>query len=154
MINLRVGRGIVKTLSEKARVKGIAVGLRMEAGVMLGLEKPYYLKVIDEEDGRYVIREIDYNDDPVTFLDQSRILGGSSFFKGFGHLGLNPGAYGRVAVRLDPGAFEKLVKSLEAGIQLDMYSRSPKIMLLQNNSFYYLNFYINLQLGSRKTQSQ
>ncbi len=154
MINFRVGRGIVKTLSEKARVKGIALGLRLEGGVMLGLEKPYFLKVIDEQDGRFVVREISYRDDPVTFLDQSRILGGSSFFKGFGHMGLNPGAFGRIGLRLDPGAFEKFVKSLEAGIQLDIYSRRPKIMLLENNSIYYVNFYINLQLGSRKTQSE
>lgn len=30
LINLRIGRGIIKTLSEKARNKGIALGLRLE----------------------------------------------------------------------------------------------------------------------------
>lgn len=151
LINLRLGRGILRTLSEKARTRGIAVGLRMEGGLSLGLQKPYYLKIADEADGRFTIKEIRYEDQPDDFLDPNHILGSARFFKGLNKISLVPGAYGRLGVRLDPGAFELMVRSLEAGLQLDLYSRRPDLMIHYDNPYAYLNLYVVLQLGKRKS---
>lgn len=149
LINLRIGRGIIKTLSEKARNKGIALGLRLEGGVTLGLLKPNYLKISDEQDGRFAIKDIKYSDNPVDFLDPNHILGASSFFKGIGEISLVPGMFARAAIRLDPGAFEKMVRCLEAGIQLDLYTKRPAILANHSNPLSYINLYLNLQLGKR-----
>ncbi len=151
LINIRLGRGVIKTLSEKARTKGVALGLRLEAGINIGLLKPNYLKISDEQDGRFTIKEIRYKDDPIEFLDPNHILGGGSFFKGIDEINLVPGVFGRVAVRLDPGAFEKMVRCLEAGFQIDLYSKRPAILANHKNPLSYLNLYLNLQLGKRKT---
>ena len=149
LINLRIGRGIIKTLSEKARNKGIALGLRLEGGVTLGLLKPNYLKISDEQDGHFAIKDIKYSDNPVDFLDPNHILGASSFFKGIGEISLVPGMFARAAIRLDPGAFEKMVRCLEAGIQLDLYTKRPAILANHSNPLSYINLYLNLQLGKR-----
>lgn len=148
LINIRLGKGLVKTLSEKARTKGIAVGLRFEGGIDLGLLKPYYLKVEDSRDGRR-IKDIRYSDNESSFLDPNDILGSSGVFKGFGELSLIPGVYGRVAVRFDQGAFEKLLRCLEAGVQIDLYSKRPPIMINSPNPLSFINFFVNLQLGKR-----
>lgn len=150
LINLRIGRGMIKTLSEKARNKGIALGLRLEGGVTLGLLKPNYLKISDEQDGRFAIKDIKYSDNPADFLDPNHILGASSFFKGIGEISLVPGMFARAAIRLDPGAFEKMVRCLEAGIQLDLYTKRPAILANHSNPLSYINLYLNLQLGKRK----
>lgn len=153
LINLRIGRGIIKTLSEKARKKGIAVGLHLQGGLVLGLLKPYYLKVRDEKDGSFFVKDIRYEDAPEDFLNSELILGRSSFYKGFSQISFVPGLYGRAAFRFDPGAFEKLVRCLELGIQLDLYSKQPDIIVHDKNPYHYLNFYLNLQLGSRHSQA-
>lgn len=150
LINIRLGKGIIKTWSEKARTKGIAIGLRLEGGIDIGLLKPYYIKVLEEFDGNYLIKDIRYADDPEAFTDPRIILGGSGFFKGFGHSSVVLGAFGRAAFRFDVGAYERLVKCLEVGLQLDLYSKSPDILVGERNPFHFLNFYLNLQLGSRK----
>ncbi len=150
LINLRIGRGIIRTLTEKNRTKGIAIGLKLEGGIDLGLLKPYYLKLYEELDGRAYIVDRKYTEGDKNFLDPNSILGSSGFFKGFGELSIVPGAYGRIALRMDPGAFEKMAFSYEAGIQIDLYSRRPSIMIIESNPLSYINFYINLQLGSRK----
>lgn len=150
VLNFRFGKGYIKTFTEKARKKGVALGLQLQGGLLIGLQKPYYLKIKDERDGQFFVREIRYDDDPEAFMDADNILGRSSFFKGFDHLSIVPGLYGRVALRIDPGAFERLVRCLELGLQLDFYTKRPQLLVIDDNPYHYLNFFINLQLGSRK----
>jgi len=153
LINLRAGRGTILTLTEKARKKGIALGLRYEGGVTLGLLKPYYLQVREERDGVIVARQIRYVDAPEDFLNPDHILGRGSFFKGMNKVKLAPGLFGRLAFRFDPGAYDNFIRTLETGVQLDLYASKPEIMVSEKNAQYYLNFYLNVQLGSRKTRS-
>ncbi len=153
LINLRAGRGNILTLTEKARKKGIALGLRYEGGVTLGLLKPYYLQVREERDGVIVAREIRYGDAPEDFLNPDHILGRGSFFKGMDKIKLVPGLFGRLAFRFDPGAYDNFIRTVETGIQVDLYASKPEIMVSEKNAQYYLNFYLNLQLGSRRTQA-
>jgi len=151
LINFRIGRGIIKTLSEKARTKGIAVGLRLEGGVTLGILKPYYLKLNEKDvDGVY-IKERSYFEGDQNFLDPSLILGSGNFFRGIDEISIIPGAFGRIALRGDPGAFEKMLFCFEAGVQIDLYSRRPAIMILEQNPYSFINLYLNLQFGRRKS---
>lgn len=150
LINLRFGRGVIYTLTEKTRTKGMAIGLKLEGGVDLGLLKPYYLKLYEEQDGRSYIVDRKYSEGDENFLDPNNILGSSGFLKGFGEMSIVPGAFGRIALRMDPGAFEKTAFSYEAGIQIDLYSKRPAIMIVEDNPLSYINLYVNLQLGSRK----
>ncbi|MBK9271205.1 MAG: hypothetical protein IPM48_06380 [Saprospiraceae bacterium] len=153
--NIRAGRGMVRYFSEKATKKGAAVGIRIEGGLLLGLLKPYYLKVLKNQDGILNIENIRYSEETKElFLDQNKILGASAFRKGLSEISAIPGAWFRAGVTIDQGAFEKRVRALNAGISLDLYPRRVPIMVHQNNLFLYPNFFLNLQFGSRSTRSQ
>ena len=84
------------------------------------------------------------------FLDLNSIVGASSFGVGLTELNFAPGAYGRMGIMIDPGAFEKYLRALNFGLQLDLYPKRVPIMASRQNPFAYLNFYLNLQFGSRK----
>jgi hypothetical protein len=150
LINIRIGKGIIRTFSEKARNRGIAMGLKLEAGFDLGLLKPYYLEISERLDGREYIREKKYTPEDENFLTPENIRGSANFFRGFDELSIVPGVFGRVALRFDPGAFEKTIFCWEAGIQIDLYSKRPAIMVIEKNPYSFLNLYLNLQFGSRK----
>ncbi|MDQ3141476.1 MAG: hypothetical protein M3Q56_04430 [Bacteroidota bacterium] len=149
--NMRIGRGLTRYFSEKARQKGLAIGMIVEGGITLGLLKPYYLKYLSNHDGKLKQEQIKYSAETADeFLDDQHIEGAGSFFKGITELKLAPGAHGKIALHLDPGAFEKYVKAVDIGFMIDLYTKRVPIMVSEKNPYFFLNFYVNLQLGSRK----
>lgn len=158
-IVLRGGLGQKRYFSEKAKRKGLAVGISYEGGPSLGLLKPYYLELVrtSEPGGNdYFIRSEKYsagNED--LFLDITRIFGASGFSKGLGEVKVLPGGHAKMAVHFDWGAFDEFVKALEAGVMIDFYFRDVPIMVESpqvpnvNNSPIFVNLYLNLQLGKR-----
>lgn len=156
---LRGGMGAKRYFSEKAKRKGLAVGMSYEVGPSLGMLKPYYLELMDfpaEPGLDIVIRSEKYSpENAARFLDISRIYGASGFSKGLGELKLKPGAHGKLAVHFDWGAFDEFVKALEAGVMFDFYFDKIPIMVesteVQNveNRPLFINLYLNLQFGKR-----
>lgn len=150
--NLRAGRGVVRYFSEKARQKGVAMGIRMEGGLLLGILKPYYLKVLKNEDGILSVEHIRYSESTRdVFLDPDQILGASPFSMGLSQIRVRPGGYLRLGLTIDQGAFERVVRALNAGISVDFYPAAVPIMVSSRNPFFFPNFYVNLQFGSRST---
>ncbi|MCB0586877.1 MAG: hypothetical protein KDD06_16340 [Phaeodactylibacter sp.] len=157
---LRGGIGEKRYLSEKAKRKGLAVGLSYEGGPSLGLLKPYYLELVrSSETGPFddfTIRSEKFSEENAsTFLDISRIYGSSGFSKGLGEISVMPGLHGKFAVHFDWGAFDEFVKAIEAGVMVDAYFRDVPIMAESSlvetpeNKSVFINLYINLQLGKR-----
>jgi hypothetical protein len=60
-----------------------------------------------------------------------------------------PGVYGRASVHFAWGAYDEYVKALDIGIMLELYPREVPIMLIADNDPYFINLYLNLQLGKR-----
>lgn len=148
---LRAGLGAKRYFSEKAKHKGVAVGISYEGGATLGILKPYYLD-LQAGDGNltYAAR---YTEDTATrFLDINKIHGSAAWTNGFGHLSLLPGAHARFAVHFDWGAFDEYLKSFEGGIMVDAFAKKAPIMVelegVENN-FLFLNLFLNLQFGKR-----
>jgi hypothetical protein len=157
---LRAGLGEKRYFSEKARRKGLAVGITYEGGPSLGILKPYYMEVVRTVEpgnfGDFVIRSEKYSDENANiFLDISRIYGASGFTRGLSELSLIPGLHAKFAVHFDWGAFDEFVKAIEAGIMIDAYLQKVPIMvespLLRHteNTPVFINLFINLQLGKR-----
>lgn len=156
---LRGGIGEKRYFSEKAKHRGLAVGITYEAGPSLGLLKPYYLELVrslgpDLDD--FVIRSERFSEDNAEyFLNINSIYGSSGFSKGLGDISVLPGAHAKFAVHFDWGAFDEFVKAVEAGIMVDAYFRNVPIMvesdLVDNaeNRPIFFNLYLNLQLGKR-----
>ena len=155
---LRGGIGEKRYLSEKAKRKGLAVGVSYEGGPSLGLLKPYYLELLRflEPGNDFVIRSEKYTDDNADrFLNINNIYGASGFSKGLNELNIMPGFHAKAALHFDWGAFDEFVKALEAGIMVDAYFNKVPIMVdsdfVENaeNRSLFLNLYINLQFGKR-----
>jgi len=155
---LRAGIGEKRYFSEKAKKKGVAVGMTYIAGPALGLLKPYYLEVIQTVDNNFNPRTVPvrYSEETASlFLDNSRISGASGFGKGWNEVSPKLGLHGKVAVHFDWGAFDEVVKAVEAGVMFDVYFQDIEIMVenenLPNvkNRPYFINLFLNVQLGKR-----
>jgi hypothetical protein len=153
LIALRAGWGVKKYYSEKAKQKGVAIGISYSFGPTLGMLKPYYLALrYSGSDPLYnqAIHEKYSAGNAKTFLDNSRILGASPFLTGLTELGFLPGANASLAFHMDWGAFDEFVKALEIGVTLDAFVKKAPIMITEENRQFFFNFFVNLQLGKRR----
>lgn len=150
---LRTGWGKKKYFSEKAKVKGVAVGMSYSLGPTLGLLKPYYLAITrfnPDNPLNYSIRFEKYTENNAdVFLSNSRILGAAPFTKGLSEIGLLPGANASLAFQLDWGAFDQRVRALQIGVMLDAFPKNVPILVGERNAPLFLNFFANLQFGKR-----
>ena len=147
---LRGGIGAKRYFTEKAKHKGVAVGISYEGGATLGILKPYYLE-LRAGDGKFSASK-KYTDDKVRFLDITQIHGASSWTKGFGDISLLPGINAKLAVHFDWGAYDEYVKSIEGGIMIDAFSRKAPIMVEVagvENPRLFINLFLHLQFGKR-----
>ncbi len=152
--NLYVLRGAIgakRYFSEKAKHKGVAFGISYEGGATLGLLKPYYLE-LREPDGRRSVSTKFSDETSDQFLDIYSIQGASGWTKGLGELSILPGVHGKFAVHFDWGAYDEYLKSIEAGLMVDFFSRQAPIMVetdnVENNQLF-LNLFLHLQFGKR-----
>ena len=158
---LRAGYGEKRYFSEKAKNRGLAVGVTYQVGANLGLIKPYYLELLRSTDPGSAAPNFFVSEEPYSpqneniFLDLSRIIGAASFSEGLDNLRIMPGLHAKAAAHFDWGAFDELVKAIEAGVMIDVFFKDVPIMVESpmvphlENSPVLINLYLNLQLGKR-----
>jgi hypothetical protein len=151
---LRSGWGAKRYYSEKAKQKGVAVGISYSVGPTLGLLKPYYLALNYPEPGslqsRVLIQKYSSKNDSI-FLDNSRILGAAAFSRGLSEISILPGATASIAYHMDWGAFDEVVKAMEIGLTMDVFAKKAPIFVgAEQNQQVFFNFFVNLQFGNRK----
>jgi len=150
---LRGGVGKKIYFSEKARRKGVAAGVSYELGPSIGLLIPYYLELSRlEENGSddYISVERYSEENKDVFLDNSKIIGPASFFRGFGNMSALPGVHARLGAHFSVGAFDKYVKAVEMGIMIDAFFKPVPIMVIENNAPAFINGYLAFQIGKRQ----
>ncbi|MEP6794783.1 MAG: hypothetical protein ABJB16_10690 [Saprospiraceae bacterium] len=149
---LRGGVGQKIYFSDKAKRKGVAVGVDYEFGASIGLLKPYYLhlsRLKDDGFTDYVSTERYSEDNADIFLDDSKIIGPASFFKGFDKISIIPGLHARLGAHFSMGAFDEYVKAFEIGVMVDAFLRRVPIMIIENNTPVFINGYLSFQIGKR-----
>ena len=151
---VRAGWGAKRYFSEKARQKGVAVGMSYSIGPSLGILKPYYLGLNRTADVPGNAREVieKYSEaNASTFLDNTKIIGAASFFRGLSQPSFLLGGNASIAAHFDWGAFDEYVKAAEVGIQLDLFAKKVPILVGDSvNQALFLNFYAILQFGKRR----
>lgn len=151
---LRAGWGAKRYYSEKAKHKGVAVGISYGIGPTLGLLKPYYLALAYQGDNHTSFRVLHqkYSEgNSAVFLDNTRILGASPFTKGFSEMGFLPGGNASIAYHMDWGAFDEMVKALEIGLSVDVFAKKAPVFVDDAvNKQVFFNFFLNLQFGKRR----
>jgi hypothetical protein len=150
---VRGSYGEKRYLTEKADIKGVAVGISYELGATLGLVKPYYLDIFRVGDGSSIgnqtFSEKYSTKNAKEFLDINKINGASSFFRGWNELTVMPGVNAKIALHLDWGAFDQYVKAIDVGIMADVFGKKVPIMVAEDNRPFFINAFVNLQLGKR-----
>lgn len=145
---LKFGLGQQYILGQKGNKNGIAVIGIYQAGLSLGLLRPYYLQV---DEGGNRPRYIKYDSsDSTLFLDGSTIIGGGGLGKGWSELKYKPGAYAKAALRFDFGHYNETISAIEIGISLDAYASKIPLMVYNPDKQLFFQGHIAFVFGRRK----
>ncbi len=143
-----LGFGQQYILGQKGNKNGVAISAVYNAGLALGLLRPYYVEVIDPLNGDS--KTIKYTrQDSALFLGNS-IVGGAGFGKGWNEMKIKPGAFAKTALRFDYGRFNEVVSGLEIGLSVEFYSSKIPILLKQKDKTFFFQSYVALLFGKRK----
>lgn len=144
-----IGFGQQYIFGQKGNRNGVAVTGLYNAGISLGLLRPYYIRVDDPNFGGE--RDIKYTvEDSALFVDRSSVISGGGFGKGWGEIKLKPGAFAKVGLRFDYGRYNESVTALEIGMSVDAYASKVPIMLFQKERQLFFQGYVAIVFGKRK----
>lgn len=143
-----LGFGQQYILGQKGNKNGVAVSAVYNAGLSIGLLRPYYVNAVDPLTGEN--RNVKYTpEDSALFLGQS-IIGGAGFGKGWSEIKIKPGAFAKLALRFDYGRFNESVNALEIGLSVDAYASKIPIMFNLKERRLFFQGYVALEFGKRK----
>ena len=141
----KLGFGQQYVFGQKGNKNGIAVLGIAQAGLSIGLLKPYY---VQERQGG---TDIKYDSkDSLLFLSYNDIAGGSGFAKGWGELKIKPGVYLKTALRFDFGRFNESIHALEIGMSVDYYTSKIQQMAYNEPQSLFFQGHIAYIFGKRK----
>lgn len=145
---VRPSIGIHKIFIPKQSLKGVSIGHVFHIGPSLAFAKPVYLNVLIENNNirRYdrVIRKYDPQKHTI-----DNIYGRASYFNGLGEMKIYPGIFSKYALQFEYANQRDVVKTLEAGLAVDLYFKEIPIMAFADNRFFYANLFINIMFGKR-----
>lgn len=154
LLIIRASFGRKHRIAEKLRKSGVEVNYLWGIGPSLGLLKPVYLQIGHPGEYPYTSITTERYDPEIHFANN--IFGRASWFKGLGETRLYPGAFGRFAFNFEYAGDNTGLVALETGVTMDAYGTKLPIMAdLQDegiNKQFFLEFYIALQFGSKKTR--
>ena len=146
---LTLGIGQQYILGQKGNKNGVAVGAVYSAGLSLGLLRPYYLHIDDPATGGEKL--IKYSEeDSALFMDQSAIISGGGFGKGWNELKLKPGFFAKAGMRFDYGRYNESVSGLEIGVSVEAYTSKIPLMVSQDDQQVFVQGYVAILFGRRK----
>jgi len=147
--HFELGFGQQRLIGGKGNKNGIAVSAIYGGGLSLGMLKPYYLNVLDQNTGDR--KDIKYTQDTSTFLNSSVIAGSTGFNKGFSEISYVPGVTGRFALRFDYGKYNELLSAIEAGVNVAYYTKEMEQMAKIDGKKFFFNAYVSIVFGKRKS---
>lgn len=146
---LKLGTGQQYVFGQKGNKNGVAVTGIYQGGLSLGLLRPYYLEVNDVNNNQ--VRTIKFTPkDSSVFVDNSAILGGGGFGKGWNEIKVQPGVYLKTALRFDYGRYNEMVSALEIGLSVEAYAKKIPIMLFNEDKQLFFQGHIAILFGRRK----
>lgn len=144
----KIGFGQQRLIGGKGNKSGVAISALYSGGVSAGLLKPYYLDISDPSTGER--KDIKYQNNDSIFLSSSFINGASGFGKGFNEIKFVPGAFAKAALRFDYGRYNEVVSAIEVGLNVEYYTKTMPILLLNKDKKFFFNAYVSLVFGKRK----
>lgn len=143
----KLGFGQQYILGQKGNKNGVALMATVQAGLDLGLLKPYYIEV---QDATGKDRTVSFYSDSATFKNPTRIYGGAGFTKGWNELKVKPGAYVKASLRFDFGRYNETVQALEIGMSLEGFASEIPILLYNDPKKLFFQGHVAYVFGRRK----
>ena len=144
---LQLGFGQQRILGQKGNKNGVAVSLIYKGGLSLGLLRPYYIDVLDNN---RVNKTIKYTPQDSALFVSGFIVGGGGLGKGWNEMEFKPGVFAKTSLRFDFGRFNEVVSAIEIGVSADFYSsKIPQMLFQKENQFFYQG-HISVMFGHRK----
>jgi hypothetical protein len=143
---LDIGFGQQRIIGQKGNKNGVAVSLIYKGGLSLGLLRPYYIEVDDNN----VSRVIKHSPETDSLFKYGFIIGGGGLGKGWNEIKFKPGVFAKSAIRYDFGRFNEVVTAIEVGVSAGFYSAKIPIMLFQKEKQFFYQGHIALMFGHRK----
>lgn len=134
-----------RTLYSKGDKGGVEIRWHYTGGVLLGLYKPVYLRVINTNDDVAVVEKYDPDKHYL-----NNILGRAGLFTGFNELKPRPGLHVATGLSFDFAREDDRVMALETGVQFDAFLFAPPMMAFSTNRPYFLNFYLAFLYGKKR----
>ncbi len=144
-----LGFGQQYILGQKGNKNGVAVSAVYNGGFVLGLLRPYYIDVVDPNNGN-TTKTIKYSQTDSVLFVNGPIVGGAGLGKGWGEMKMKPGVFAKAALRFDYGRFNEVVSGIEAGVSIEAYTSKIPIMLMQKDKQLFFQGYISILFGRRK----
>jgi hypothetical protein len=152
----KIGIGNTKPLTGHLDKRSMIISWTYQAGLSIGMLKPYYLDVLVKEGNTIVRKFAKYSDEiQDSFLDlknQGSIVGGSDFTKGLKEIKIQPGLSFRSGFYFDFTPSEKIFLGIEIGASLDVYTKQIPIMVNADNRAAFFNIYADVRFGKRWKQ--
>jgi hypothetical protein len=143
---LRLGFGQQYIFGQKGNKNGVAVMGIYGGGLSLGLVKPYYLELTD--DNRRYIKFTPA--DSAQYIDLVDVRGGAGFTKGWNDLTFNPGVMVKAGLRFDFGRYNEMIQALEIGISADFFAKKTQTVLFSDPKQLFYQGHIAFLFGRRK----
>lgn len=157
---VRAGIGRQHLLNRKPYWGGVEVRGFYYGGVDIGLAKPSYLyiayyTVFDNQISvdRTTLEKYDPNlhfpyigANPTCLCD---IYGRGSLLSGFNKIKFYPGLYAKAGFNFEFSAQNDRIKSLEAGIALDVFPKPVPVMAFNDAELFFITGYLSFHFGNR-----
>jgi len=143
----KLGFGEQYIFGQKGNKNGVAVIGSVQAGVDLGLLKPYYLQVYDTTG---TLKSVTYDQDSLDFLDRGAINGAAGFTQGWNEVKLKPGLFLKTSLRFDFGRYNEMVQALEIGMSVEYFTSKIPIVLYNDPKQLFFQGHIAFAFGRRK----
>jgi hypothetical protein len=140
----KLSAGQQRIIGGKGNKNGVAVMAVYTGGVSIGLQKPYFVDVIDNAEQRFRKTYPEITDSGY------REQGASGFTVGWNKVQPKYGVHAKGALRFDYGRFNETVSAIEVGLNAEYYIQKVAQMAYNSEKNFYFNAYISLLLGRRK----
>jgi hypothetical protein len=142
---VKLNAGQQRIIGGKGNKNGVAVMAVYTGGLAVGLQKPYFVDVVDNAQQRY-------RKTYPTIIDSGYIeQGASGFTVGWNKVQPKFGLSAKGALRFDYGRFNETVSAIEVGLNAEYYFGKVAQMTYNPEKSFFFNAYISLLLGRRKS---
>ena len=141
---VKLSAGQQRIIGGKGNKNGVGVMAIYTGGVSVGLQKPYYVDVIDQAQQRYRKTYPEITDSAY------QETGASGFTVGWNRVQPKYGLTAKGALRFDYGRFNETVSAIEVGLNAEYYIQKVAQMAYNPEKNFFFNAYISILLGRRK----